>query len=47
MKAIPATFLVDRNGQIVAQWTGNKTRWNEIEKAVEVVLNQHPVGASN
>ena len=38
VKAIPATFLIDREGRIVAQWTGNDVKWKEIESAVEGLL---------
>lgn len=38
VKAIPATFLVDRNGTIVQEWTGNDIDHNEIEKAVKDLL---------
>jgi len=38
VKAIPATFLVDADGQIVASWTGNEIKWGEMEKEIERVL---------
>ncbi len=37
VKAIPATFLVDRDGQIVAQWTGAPDI-KEMEKAIEGLM---------
>ncbi len=37
MKAIPAIFLIDQSGQVVAQWRG-KPDHKEIEKAVEALL---------
>jgi thioredoxin-like negative regulator of GroEL len=33
VKAIPAMFLLDREGQIVAQWTG-KIDYEQVEQAV-------------
>ncbi|MDZ4805066.1 MAG: redoxin domain-containing protein [Candidatus Eisenbacteria bacterium] len=38
VKGIPATYLIDGNGQIVAQWTGNDVKWSEMEKKVEALL---------
>jgi len=38
VKGIPATYLIDGNGQIVAQWTGNDVKWSEMEKTVEALL---------
>ncbi|HEX7878995.1 MAG TPA: redoxin family protein [Candidatus Eisenbacteria bacterium] len=38
VKAIPATFLVDADGKIVAQWTGNEIKWDKVEKEVERVV---------
>jgi peroxiredoxin/YHS domain-containing protein len=37
VKAIPALFLVDRNGQVVAQWTG-EPKMSDIEAAVDAAL---------
>ncbi len=37
VKAIPAMFLVDKNGQIVRQWTGKADK-KEVEKAVAELL---------
>lgn len=34
VKAVPAAFLVDAKGQIVAQWTGRSTIAAEVEKAL-------------
>ena len=38
VKAIPAAFLVDRNGQIVAQWTGRPADMREIESKLTTLL---------
>jgi peroxiredoxin len=38
VKAIPATFLVDRNGTILREWTGNDIDHDDIEAAVKEVL---------
>jgi peroxiredoxin/YHS domain-containing protein len=37
VKAVPAMFLVDRSGQIVAQWTG-EPKMAEVEKAIDAAL---------
>jgi peroxiredoxin len=37
VKAIPAIFLIDREGQIIAQWKG-EPKMAEIEKAIEAAL---------
>jgi peroxiredoxin/YHS domain-containing protein len=37
VKAVPAMFLIDKNGQIVRQWTGNANK-KEVEKAVASLL---------
>jgi peroxiredoxin len=39
IKAIPALFLVDRDGQIVKQWTGKPDK-KEVEEAVTGLLNR-------
>lgn len=39
VKAVPAMMLVDRNGQIVRQWTGKVDR-KEVEKAVATLLEE-------
>jgi len=36
--SIPAAFLIDRKGQIVAQWTGIPTNPAEVEAAIEDAL---------
>jgi peroxiredoxin len=38
VKAIPATFLVDADGQIVARWTGNEIKWDEVKKRTEALV---------
>lgn len=38
VKAVPAAFLIDRQGQLVAQWTGSAAPRAELEKALEKLL---------
>ncbi|TPW10582.1 MAG: thiol-disulfide oxidoreductase, partial [bacterium] len=38
VKGIPATFLIDGDGRIVAQWTGDDVKWSDMEKQVETLL---------
>lgn len=38
VKAIPAAFLLDRQGRIVAQWTGAPANMREVEKHLETLL---------
>jgi thiol-disulfide isomerase/thioredoxin len=40
--AIPAAFLVDTQGNIVAQWTGMPTNPREMEKKIEALLAARP-----
>jgi peroxiredoxin len=35
--AIPAMFLIDREGQIVSQWTG-EVDWKEVEAAIQAAI---------
>jgi peroxiredoxin/YHS domain-containing protein len=41
VKAIPAAFLVDRDGRIVAQWTGIPAESRELEAKIEALLAAH------
>jgi peroxiredoxin/YHS domain-containing protein len=38
VKAVPAAFLLDRDGQIVAQWTGIPADAKELERKLEELL---------
>jgi len=38
VKAVPAAFLVDREGRVVAQWTGASQGRAELEKMIEELL---------
>jgi peroxiredoxin/YHS domain-containing protein len=38
VKAVPAAFLIDRQGQLVAQWTGAAATRAELERALEKLL---------
>ena len=38
VKAVPAAFLIDRQGQLVAQWTGSSANRAELERALEKLL---------
>lgn len=38
VKVVPAAFLIDREGRIVAQWTGAPADRGELEKALEELL---------
>jgi glutathione peroxidase-family protein len=38
VKAVPAAFLVDRDGKIVAQWTGRTVDAAELEAQLEALL---------
>lgn len=38
VKAVPAAFLIDRGGQVVAQWTGAAPARGELEAALEKLL---------
>jgi thiol-disulfide isomerase/thioredoxin len=38
VKAVPAAFLVDREGRIVAQWTGRTVNVGELETRLAVML---------
>jgi thiol-disulfide isomerase/thioredoxin len=38
VKAIPAAFLLDRQGRIVAQWTGTPPAGKELESRLETLL---------
>jgi peroxiredoxin/YHS domain-containing protein len=38
VKAIPAAFLLDREGRIVAQWTGSPANPRDLEQALEKLL---------
>lgn len=38
VKAIPAAYLIDREGRIVAQWTGVAVNGKELEEKLEVLL---------
>jgi peroxiredoxin len=38
VRAVPAAFLIDREGRIVAQWTGAPADAGELEKALEALL---------
>ena len=40
VKAVPAAFLIDREGNIVAQWTGTPPKAKEVEKELAVVLGR-------
>lgn len=38
VKAVPAAFLIDREGRIVAQWTGAPANGKELETKLEALL---------
>ena len=38
VKAVPAAFLLDRDGKVVAQWTGAPANAGELERALEELL---------
>jgi thiol-disulfide isomerase/thioredoxin len=38
VKAVPAAFLIDREGRVVAQWVGRAASGAEIERALEGLL---------
>jgi peroxiredoxin/YHS domain-containing protein len=38
VKAVPAAFLLDRDGKVVAQWTGAPANASELERALEDLL---------
>lgn len=38
VKAVPAAFLLDRQGRIVAQWTGAPANVKELEETLEALL---------
>lgn len=38
VKAVPAAFLIDREGRVVAQWVGRAASGPEVEKALEGLL---------
>jgi peroxiredoxin len=38
VKAIPAAFLIDQKGQIVAQWTGAPASMQEVERELNRLL---------
>ena len=38
VKAVPAAFLIDRQGQVVAQWTGAAPKRGELDAALEKLL---------
>jgi len=38
VKAVPASYLIDREGRVVAQWTGRSASGAEIEKTLEGLL---------
>ena len=38
VKAVPAAFLIDREGQVVAQWTGAAPKRGELDAALEKLL---------
>jgi peroxiredoxin/YHS domain-containing protein len=38
VKAVPAAFLIDREGRLVAQWVGRAASGSEVEKALEGLL---------
>ena len=38
VKAVPAAFLLDREGRIVAQWTGSPAKGDELERKLEELL---------
>jgi peroxiredoxin/YHS domain-containing protein len=38
VKAVPAAFLIDREGRIVAQWTGSPPSGKELEEKLEELL---------
>jgi peroxiredoxin len=39
VKAVPAAFLIDRDGRIVAQWTGAPAGRAELERTLEELLS--------
>jgi peroxiredoxin/YHS domain-containing protein len=38
VKAVPAAFLIDQNGQVVAQWTGAPASGKDVEAKLETLL---------
>ena len=38
VKSVPAAFLLDRTGQVVAQWTGRAPAGDELVRAIETAL---------
>jgi len=38
VKAVPAAFLIDRDGRVVAQWTGAPANAKELEQKLEELL---------
>ncbi len=38
VKSVPAAFLIDRKGQLVAQWTGSPANAKELEEKLEKLL---------
>ena len=38
VKAVPAAYLIDREGRIVAQWTGAAANAKELESKLEELL---------
>ena len=38
VKAVPAAYLLDREGRIVAQWTGSPASSDELEKKIQELL---------
>jgi thiol-disulfide isomerase/thioredoxin len=40
VKVVPAAFLIDRKGRIVAQWSGTPPKAREIEKELAAVLSE-------
>ena len=41
VKAVPAAYLIDREGNIVAQWTGAPANGKELEEKVEALLTSN------
>jgi len=39
VKAVPAAYLLDREGRVVAQWTGKSPNATELENQVEALLS--------
>jgi len=42
VKAVPAAYLIDRGGRIVAQWTGSPANPKDLERMVEELLAAKP-----